>query len=99
DLAGALDAYTQSQTIRAKLAAADPGNAGWQRDLIVSYVKLAGVAGAGPHPAAAATYYRQALDVARTLAATGRLAPVDAWMVEDLERRLAAAEATPTQPP
>ena len=75
DLAGALDAYNQSQTIRAKLAAADPGNAQWQRDLIVSYVKLASIAGAAPQPAATATYNRRALDVARMLAATGRLAP------------------------
>lgn len=99
DLKVAFDAYTKSETIRAKLAAADPLNAQWQRDLIVSYVKLAEVSAPDQQPAAAATYYRQAVDVARMLAATGRLAPVDAWMVEDLERRLAAAEATSAPPP
>ena len=36
-------AYTAGQDIRAKLAAADPGNAGWQRDLSVSWNKLGGV--------------------------------------------------------
>ena len=40
----------------------------------------------------AAAHYRQALAVARELAGSGRLAPVDAYFVADLERRLAAAE-------
>ena len=36
DRAGALAAYEESLAIRRKLAAADPGNAGWQRDVGVS---------------------------------------------------------------
>jgi tetratricopeptide (TPR) repeat protein len=92
DLAGALAAYEASQAIAERLAAADPGKAEWQRDLIVSNVKLAEIsAGSGDGPGAAA-HYRQALVVARALAGSGRLAPVDAWMVTELERRLAAAE-------
>ena len=43
DLAGALDAYTAGKAIRDKLAAADPGNAGWQRDLSVSWEKIGDV--------------------------------------------------------
>ncbi len=37
DLGGALKAYQDSLAIGQKLAAQDPGNAGWQRDLSVSF--------------------------------------------------------------
>ena len=40
DLAGALKSYQAKQTIISRLAKADPGNAGWQRDLSVSYAKI-----------------------------------------------------------
>lgn len=73
-------------------------NATWQRDLIVSNFKLAGIAGEDRQRAA--MHYAAALMIARQLADTGRLAPVDAWMVDDLTRRLAAAaspEADPTE--
>ncbi|HOX87357.1 MAG TPA: hypothetical protein PKW76_14165, partial [bacterium] len=41
DLGQALKAYQNSLAIREKLAAADPSNSSWQRDLVVSYYKLA----------------------------------------------------------
>jgi hypothetical protein len=41
DLPAALAAYDASLAIRKRLAEADPGNAEWQRDLIVSHGKLA----------------------------------------------------------
>lgn len=93
DLPGALQAYMAGKEIRDRLAAADPGNAGWQRDLILSHVKLAEA-----DPAQAATRYAAALQVAEALAASGRLAPRDAWMVEDLRARLAAASAPDPAP-
>ena len=40
DLAGALNSYRDSLAIAEHLAKSDPGNAGWQRDLSVSYAKL-----------------------------------------------------------
>ena len=77
-----------------KLAAQDPGNAGWQRDLIVSNVKLAEVAEAQDGQASeAARHYRAALDIAVALRDSGRLAPVDAWMVGELEARLERVSA------
>jgi len=91
DLADALQAYEQGRGIREKLAAADPGNAGWQRDLIVSNVKLAEVAVARGERGRAAERYRAALVLAQSLADGGRLAPRDAWMIDELKRRLAAA--------
>ncbi len=43
DLAGALTSYRDSLAIRDRLAKSDPGNAGWQRDLAISFSKLASV--------------------------------------------------------
>ncbi len=42
-LADALNAYRDSLAIRERLAKADPENAGWQRDLSVSYEKVGNV--------------------------------------------------------
>ena len=41
DLAGALTSYRDGLAIADRLAKSDPGNAGWQRDLSVSYEKSA----------------------------------------------------------
>jgi predicted negative regulator of RcsB-dependent stress response len=81
--AAALAAYRAGMAIRERLAAADPANAQWQRDLIVSGFRLAET-----DPPAAVLHLSRALAVARSLAASGRLTPVDAWMVAALERRL-----------
>ena len=62
------------------LAKADPGNAEWQRDLIVSYVKLSDVTGDK-------MYDMQALDIVLTMLKRGILAPGDHWMIEELRRR------------
>lgn len=85
DGAAALRSYRDALAIAERLAAADPGNAEWQRDLIVSCWRLAEAA-----PAEARAWLARALGIARDLAASGRLAPVDAWMPGELERRLAA---------
>jgi hypothetical protein len=98
DLAGALAAYEAARAIAERLAASDPGNAEWQRDLIVSNVKLAETRAASGDGQGAAAHYRQALAVSHELAGSGRLAPTDAWMVEDLERRLTAAEGGRAEP-
>jgi len=67
------------------LAALDPSNTEWQRDLLMSNVGLAQmVEGQGD----AAARYRRALDVAERLAADGRLAPADAGIPDELRRRL-----------
>ena len=49
DLPGALTAYQASLDIRERLAATDPGNAQWQRDLAVSYFKLYQIAQEAAH--------------------------------------------------
>ena len=50
DLTGALKAYEDSFAIVDRLAKSDPGNAGWQRDLSVSYEKVGDVQVAAGRP-------------------------------------------------
>jgi tetratricopeptide (TPR) repeat protein len=85
DRAGALAAYRAGLAIAEALSRRDPANTQWQRDLIVSCVKLSEVS-----PAEARASLERALDIARRLHETGRLKPVDAWMVDGLAQRLAA---------
>ncbi len=60
DLAGALKSYSDSLAIRDRLAKSDPGNAGWQRDLSVSYNKVGDVQVAqGDLPEALKSFPRQ----------------------------------------
>ena len=90
DRAGALDAYEQGRAVRGKLAARDPNNAEWQRDLIVSNVKLGEVA---EDASEAEGHYQTALNIVVALRDAGRLAPVDAWLVEGLEAQLERVSA------
>ena len=86
DVEGALVAFNESLTIRQRLSDSDKSNAGWQRDLIVSNVKLAGMGDQS------VMRYRAALKIVLELRDSGRLQPVDAWMVAELEELLAQAE-------
>jgi tetratricopeptide (TPR) repeat protein len=88
DHGAARSSYLSALRIAEDLARRDPSNVEWQRDLIVSNVKLGEVATAQGDGATAAGCYRAALDVAERLAAAGRLAAGDAWIPDDLRRRL-----------
>jgi tetratricopeptide (TPR) repeat protein len=77
----ALTAYRTALAVRETLTRRDPTQ--WQRDLIVSYVKMAEA-----EPTAARAQLSRALDIARTLQSEGRLAPTDAWVIDDLTQRL-----------
>jgi tetratricopeptide (TPR) repeat protein len=78
DLAGAVAAYELALATAQRLAAQDPGNAGWQRDLIVTHVKLAEIAEDDQRMAARARqHYEAALAIARDLEISKRLAPTD----------------------
>jgi tetratricopeptide (TPR) repeat protein len=97
-LGEALASYEERHRIISALAARDPSNAMWQRDLIVSNVKLAEVAEAQDGGASQAKrHYHAAHDIALALRDAGRLAPADAWMVDELEARLqrVSAQAAP----
>ena len=60
NLAEALKSYQDGLAIRDRLAKADPGNAGWQRDLFVSYIKIGDVLAAQGNLAEALKSYRTA---------------------------------------
>ena len=68
DLAGALKSYRDSLGIREKLAKQDPGNAGWQRDLSVSYDRVGDVQRAQGDLAGALKSYRDSLGIREKLA-------------------------------
>ncbi len=82
----ALEAYQAGFEIAENLAKRDPENSEWQRDLIVSYVRFAELGDD------AKQRYQNALAIARALKDDGRMQPVDFWMIEELEKRLAAAK-------
>jgi tetratricopeptide (TPR) repeat protein len=69
DRAAALAAYQESLAIRRKLAAADPGNAGGQRDVSVSLDSVGDVRLAAGDRAAALAAYEESLAISRKLAA------------------------------
>ena len=69
DLAAALAAYRASLAIAERLAAADPSNAAWQRDLSVSHNRLGDVLVAQGQLDDALAAYRAGLAIAERLAA------------------------------
>ena len=68
DLGGALTSYRDSLAISDRLAKSDPGNAGWQRDLSVSYEKVGNVLVAQGDLGGALTSYRDSLAIRDRLA-------------------------------
>jgi tetratricopeptide (TPR) repeat protein len=85
DLSGALKSYRAAFAIAERLAQSDSGNASWQRDLLVECVNIAAA-----DPAQARTMLTRALQIANNMKAKGILAPSDAWMPDELAKRIAA---------
>lgn len=85
-IAEALNYFRDSLDIARNLAAENPTNPLWQRDLIISLLKLAQAA-----PAEAKEHLSAALDIARRLARENQLAPSDAWMIDKVGPWLEAA--------
>ena len=81
NLPAALESYKSAHAIRQRLAAADPGNAGWQRGLAISYGNVAMVeARQGVHDQALSKF-RTARDIIARLRAQS---PDNAQLPEDL---------------
>ncbi|MFZ1108439.1 MAG: TIR domain-containing protein [Rhodomicrobium sp.] len=68
DLSGALDAYESGAKIAADVARSQPGNAGWQRDLSVSYIKVGDVLAAQGNLPEALKSFRDSLAIGDRLA-------------------------------
>ena len=90
DLAGALRAFQASLKIAERLAAADPSNAGWQRDLWVSYWRMAHICestGSGD----AINWWRKAYEVLSGMKQRGLfLSPQDEGYLEHLQQKAGA---------
>ncbi len=89
----ALTSYQASDAIRGRLATADPGNAGWQRDLSVSHNRIGDVQRAQGDLVAALTSYQASHDLFERVAAAD---PGNAGWQRDLALsfgRVAIAEA------
>jgi hypothetical protein len=71
--------------IAERLAKADPGNARWQRDLMVLCIKIAEV-----DSSQARAMLSRAAEIANSMQSRGILAPRDTWMIEELVRRIAS---------
>jgi hypothetical protein len=69
DLSGALGSYSESLELSRRLAAADPGNAGWQRDLSVSLDNVGNVRKEQGDLSGALASYSESLELSRRLAA------------------------------
>jgi len=76
---------TYGSPLRDRLGKSDPGNAEWQRDLVVSYVKLAGI-----DRTSTRSFLTRALEAEREMQRKGQLAPRGLWMLDDLAQRIAA---------
>jgi hypothetical protein len=87
-------AYRAGLVIAERLAAADPSNAGWQRDLFISHAKLGLVEERRQNRKGAAAAYAEAANIIRRLAP---LDPSNAQWQQDLariEERLAAVSGS-----
>ena len=77
----ALTSYQASHDIFERLAAADPGNAGWQRDLALSYGRVGMVKGQQDARDDARGAFRQGRDIVALLS---RESPDNATLPNDL---------------
>jgi hypothetical protein len=88
DLAGALRYFSESKTIRERLAASDPANAAWQRDLWVSYWRLADLCEKSSEAAQAGEWWRKAYDTLSGMKERGlHVSPEDLGFLERLRQK------------
>ena len=85
----AAQAYRDSLTIRKTLATSDPGNTDWQRDLWVSYWRLADLAERRMKAGEAQAYWKQAFDILSAIDKRGlHLSPEDRQYLEALRDKV-----------
>jgi hypothetical protein len=81
----ALKAYRDGLAIRDRSARSAPDDALWQRDLVVSCVKVAET-----DRSQAKVMLLRAAEVAHQMQSRGLLAPRDSWIPGEIARRIAA---------
>lgn len=93
NLTDALKAFDTARALMEPLAASDPSNTGWQRDLSVSHEKIGDLEEARGDVAAAAAAYERSLPIAADLAARFPDHPQFQGDIDITHRRLAALRA------
>ena len=93
DLAGALKSYRDGLAIFEAVSASDPGNAEWRRDVFAGYWRLATV-----EPTKAREHFTKARAILKELSDGGRLAPVDAKWLAEVDEKLKALDAPAAKP-
>ena len=93
DLAGALKSYRDSLAIKERLAQSDPGNAGWQRDLSVSYNRVGNAQMAQGDLAGALKSYRDGLTIIERLATPIPATPAGSAICRYRTRKLATCRS------
>jgi tetratricopeptide (TPR) repeat protein len=90
-LAEAARIYGEGLAIRKKLAAGDPSNTEWQRDLYATHWRLADLAEKQNKPTEARNHWQHAHDVLAGIDKRGlHVAPEDREYLEILRKKLAA---------
>ena len=88
DLSGALEAYEAMHEILERLAGSDPGNAGWQRDLWVSYWRVADMM-ERTRPAEAREWWQGAYDTLMAMKRSGMFVSAqDEGFLEQIRRKI-----------
>jgi tetratricopeptide (TPR) repeat protein len=78
----ALAAFDEALAVQRDLLASDPGSAEAKRDVVVSLAKLGELSGEDGQP-----YWHEAHTLVKELHDTGRLDPVDAWLLDDTAQK------------
>ena len=96
-LAEAARAYGDGLAIAKQLAADDPTNTQWQRDLSISYNKLGDVAERQSKTAESVAYWKLALTVLSGIQARGlHLSPQDRQWLQRLREKVGARQREPS---
>jgi tetratricopeptide (TPR) repeat protein len=86
----ALELFTEKRHYATELVREDPTSGEWQRDLLIAHVKVGDALQAGDgDPREIRDSYANAFAIARQMAGAGTLTPSDAWMLKNLEERVA----------
>lgn len=82
--------FQESLKIREDLASRDSDNSEWQRDIIVSNVKMGELFSKTGELNRARGFLERALTIVAGLGRKERLAPRDAWMGDEIRNRIEA---------
>ena len=84
--------YNKDLKVALRLFDLDPGNTQFQRDVIISNFKLGNFYEEQGYTSKALSYFQAAQVQVVEMGETGKLAPEDSWISQDLEERIAGLQ-------